>query len=337
MILVSGGSGLVGSHLLYRLVENGHNIRAIYRSEKRLAHVKDVFALYTSDPDTIFNKVDWFEADINDIPRLTEAFEGITQVYHSAAYISFDPAHFNTLKKINIEGTANIVNLAIAKKVSKLCYVSSIAALGETTDDELITERTYWNSEADNSVYAISKYGAEMEVWRGTQEGLDAVIVNPSVIIGTGARGSGSGSIVRMAAKGSKYYTPGGISIVDVRDVVSAMYSLMESDVKNEQFILSGSNMLLKEFFEKTATVFNVSPPSKSISKSKLKILRLADWFSSKVFGSRRRLFRTTINSIYTVNYYDGSKIEDHIAFQYTPVADTLSWAAENFRKKTTG
>jgi len=268
MILVTGGTGLVGSHLLYRLLRRGEDVRAVYRSEKSLSQVKDIFSLYTDDPQKLFDMVEWFRADLNDIPVLKDAFADIKQVYHSAAYISFDPGHFNKLKKINVEGTANMVNLSLKAGVEKFCFVSSIAAIGKTVDGSLINEEIYWDPEEDNSVYAISKYGAEMEVWRGTQEGLNAVIVNPAVILGTGARGSGSGSIIRMAAKGAKFYTPGGIALVDVRDVVEAMLQLMDSDIENERFILAGTNIYQKEFFEK--------PPRCSMSIRRKKLFQSA-------------------------------------------------------------
>ena len=333
MILVTGGTGLVGSHLLVNLIERGEKVRAIYRSQHRLEAVKDIFKLYVENPDSIYDQIEWVTADVNDLPSLEVAFKGISQVYHSAAYISFDPKHFYKLKKVNIKGTANMVNVSLAHGIDKFCFVSSIAALGETTDGSLINEEIFWDPEAENNVYAMSKYGAEMEVWRGTQEGLKAVIVNPAVIVGTGARGSGSGSFIRMASKGSKYYTPGGLAIVDVRDVVDAMIGLMQSDISNQQYILAGKNMLQREFFEKTAKRFGVAPPLKAISKSKVNIARVFDWLSSKLFGTRRRLFKAMVKSLFTINYYDGSKIERAINFKYRTLEETLDWAVNNFRK----
>ena len=240
MILVTGGTGLVGSHLLYFLLKENANVRAIHRKNSNIKAVKKVFALYTAEVDSLFNKIEWVEANITDIPALTLAFENIIKVYHCAAFISFDPSKYKVLKKANVEGTANIVNLCLASNIEKLCYVSSVATLGSNLKDQLISEETPWNPDAKNSVYGITKYGAEMEIWRGTQEGLDAVIVNPGLILGTSPDGGGSSIIISLGASGIPFYPSGAMGIVDVQDVVKTMILLMNSEVKNEQFILVG-------------------------------------------------------------------------------------------------
>ncbi|MCB0464194.1 MAG: NAD-dependent epimerase/dehydratase family protein, partial [Aequorivita sp.] len=196
MILVTGGTGLVGSHLLFFLLKKNERVRAIHRKSSDIQSVKKVFALYTPEVESLFNKIEWIEADITDIPALKEVFMGIKKVYHCAAFISFNPSKYKVLKKANVEGTANIVNLCLANNIEKLCYVSSVATLGSNLKDQLISEETSWNPDEKNSVYAITKYGAEMEVWRGTQEGLDAVIVNPGLILGTSPDNGGSSIII---------------------------------------------------------------------------------------------------------------------------------------------
>lgn len=337
MILVTGGTGLVGSHLLYNLISKGYQVRALHRKDSRLDQVRQVFALYTRDTDALFGRIQWFESGINDLPRLQLAMQGITRVYHCAAWISFDPSHFRKLKKINVEGTANMVNLSLEHKVQKFCFVSSIASLGATSSGKLITEETHWNPEEENSVYAISKYAAEMEVWRGTQEGLKAVIVNPSVILGSGLRGTGSGSLVRIAQKGLRYYTPGGISVVDVRDVVTAMTMLMESDIENRRFILAGENIRNKDLFKKLCGVFGSAKPEKPIALWKLSGLRLLDWLSNQLFGTRRRLFRSTVRSMYATAFYDGTHIEEVIPFTYTSIDDTIKWIGKTAKISVVG
>ncbi|MBT8261360.1 MAG: NAD-dependent epimerase/dehydratase family protein [Bacteroidia bacterium] len=333
MVLVTGGTGLVGSHLLYFLLKKGIDVRAIHRKSSKLEAVRRVFSYYTKDADSLFDKIEWMEANITDIPALEDAFHGVTHVYHSAAYISFHPKHFRKLKKANIDGTANIVNLSLAHKVQKLCHVSSIATLGSTIDGSLISESTPWNPEEDNNVYAITKYGSEMEVWRGTQEGLDSVIINPGVIMGSGHWHSGSGAIVKMVAKGTKYYTEGGVSIVDVRDVVHAMIKLMDSDIINERFVLAGENITYKVLLSQLANSLGVSAPKKSISKWKLDGLRKLDWLSSKLSGSRRRLLKSTVDSMYKKSYYDGSKISKFVDFTYTNSEETLRRVGKNYLK----
>lgn len=333
MVLVTGGTGLVGSHLLYFLLKKGATVRAIHRKSSKLESVREVFEYYTDHPDSLYNAIEWMEADVTDVPALTNAFEGVSQVYHAAAYISFNPKHFQKLKKANIEGTANIVNLCISHNISKLCHVSSIATLGRTSDGSLIDEQVAWNPEEDNSVYAITKFGAEMEVWRGTQEGVDAVIVNPAVIMGSGYWHSGSGSIVKMVAKGTKYYTTGGVAIVDVRDVVRSMITLMESDIRNEQFVLAAENLSYNELLEKLATHLKVKPPHKSIPKWKLDLARKLDWLHAKLTGGRRRLLKATVNSMYKESYFDGGKITRSLDFKYTPADETLKRVGANYPK----
>ncbi len=333
MVLVTGGTGLVGSHLLYFLLKKGFSVRATHRKNSRLETVRRVFSYYTNDVDALFNRIEWIEANITDVPALNDAFKGVTHVYHSAAYISFHPKHFDKLKKANIEGTANVVNLSLSHNIKKLCHVSSIATLGSTDDGTLISEETPWNAEEDNSVYAITKYGAEMEVWRGTQEGLDAVIVNPAVIMGSGHWHSASGAIVKRVAKGTKYYTSGGVAIVDVQDVVRAMIQLMLSDIINEQFILAGENMSYKDLISHLAVSLGVSSPNRFVPKWKLDVLRKLDWLSSKITGNRRRLLRSTVNSMYKQAYFDGSKISKCIDFKYTTGDETLRRVGENYRK----
>ena len=197
MILVTGGTGLVGSHLLYELTLKNEFVRAIYRNEKKLSVVKKIFSYYTKTPDLLFNKIQWIQADLLDVTLLIEAFKDVRWVYHCAAFVSLEPNKYLKLRKTNIEGTANIVNLCLSNGIEKLCYVSSVAALGKPLNNLEIDENSLWNPEAPNSLYGITKYGAEMEVWRGTQEGLNAVIVNPGVILGPGIWNDGSGQIFK--------------------------------------------------------------------------------------------------------------------------------------------
>ncbi|MDX1318046.1 MAG: NAD-dependent epimerase/dehydratase family protein, partial [Xanthomarina gelatinilytica] len=289
MILVTGGTGLVGSHLLYQLTTNNNPVRAIYRNKNKLALTKKIFSYYSENPDILFNKIDWVEADLLDIPLLTEAFKGITHVYHAAAFVSFEPDKYHLLRKTNIEGTANIVNLSIANKIEKLCYVSSVATIGSATSKDTLNELTLWNPEADNSVYSITKYGAEMEVWRGTQEGLDAVIVNPGVIIGPGIWNYGSGNIFKKVYNGLPFYTKGVTGYVGIEDVVLPMMKLMESPIKNERFILVSENWPYKQFIDKIATSLNVKAPSKKASSLLLQMGWRLDWLKHKLTGKRRR------------------------------------------------
>jgi len=223
MILVTGGTGLLGTHLLYKLVTQGKVVRAIYRDASKFEKVKKVFSYYSENPKDIFEKIDWIQADINDVPALEVAFQKVTHVYHCAADLSFNPKNYKQSKEVNVIGTANIVNLCLSNEVVKLCHVSSIATLGEELQKQ-ITEETRWNPENNRqNIYAITKYDAELEVWRGTQEGLDVVVVQPGVIIGPGFWNSGTGEIFTKVSNGFNYYTSGTVGVVDVNDVVKSM------------------------------------------------------------------------------------------------------------------
>ena len=327
MILVTGGTGLVGSHLLFKLVNNNTSVRAIYRRAHKLKSVKKVFSYYTDDVDTLYNKIDWVEANINDVPSLEPAFVGITHVYHCAAFISFEPDKYRELRKINISGTANIVNLCVSNTIKKLCYISSIAAIGsEPHEDTLVTEQTEWNPEDDNSVYAITKYGAEMEVWRGTQEGVDAVIVNPGIILGPGFwKGGGSGSLFKQIHKGLKFYPKGTSAYVDVWNVVDCMTELMNSALKNERYILTAENVSFKIFQTKVAKALHVNTPRKEASSFLLSAAWRLDWLTHKLFGKRRKLSKQMAKSMSSKTVFDNSKLKKDLNFNFNSIDDSIT------------
>ena len=333
MILVTGSTGLVGSHLLFKLISDNKKVRAIYRREKTLKRVKHVFSYYSDDAEALFNKIEWIQADINDIPKLQMAFKDVTYVYHCAAFVSFEPDKYKELRKTNIEGTANIVNLSISHQIKKLCYVSSIATIGHHSNPEtLIDEQTEWNSEGDNSIYGITKYGAELEVWRGTQEGLDAVIVNPGIILGPGYWNSGgSGSIFKRIYKGMTYYTTGVTGYVDVWDVVEVMKRLTESDIKNEGYILVSENMNFKNFIQKTAEALQVEAPTKEAKSWLLSVAWRLDWLNSKLFGKRRSLTKQTAKSLQNLKRYDNSKIKTALSFEFKPIEKVIEVVSQRY------
>lgn len=333
MILVTGGTGLVGSHLLFKLLETNATVKAIYRREEKLALVKKVFSYYTDDVTSYYQRIEWIEADINDVPALEEAFKNVDYVYHCAAFVSFEPDKYPQLRKINIIGTANVVNLCISHHIKKLCYVSSIATVGHHQNPEqLITEETYWNQDEDNSIYAITKYGAEIEVWRGTQEGVDAVILNPGIIIGPGFWNSGgSSSLIKKVYQGMPYYTTGVTAYVDVDDVVKAMLLLMESEIKNERFIVISENLSFKEFLQQTALALNVKPPSKKASNTMLALGWRLDWLHRLFTGRRRRLSKQMTKSARSITAYDASKLKNALNFEFKPMQKSIKETAKRY------
>jgi dihydroflavonol-4-reductase len=334
MILVTGGTGLVGSHLLYFLLKDGQTVRAIRRKSSDLSAVEKVFSFYSETSEggeNLFRKIEWMDADITEIPSLSDAFIGITHVYHAAAFISFKSKDYAKLKKTNIEGTANVVNLCLLNNIQKLIHVSSTAALGKEDNGVLISEKTQWNPENENSMYSISKYGAEMEVWRATQEGLDAVIVQPGVIIGSGHGNSGSGAIFNSVAKGIPFYTLGGIGIVDVKDVVKAMILLMHNQVANESFVLVGKNIYFKELLSEIALNLDRKPPIKKAPKWVLMLFSKFDWLFALLPRKSQKLTKSIVRSLYNISFYDNSKIVNELNFSFTDYKDTLARVSKSY------
>lgn len=333
MILVTGGTGLVGSHLLFKLVSEGEKVRAIYRRAHKLGLVKNVFGYFSDNADALFNAIEWIEADITDVPALALAYKDITSVYHCAALVSFEPDKYNILRKINIEGTANVVNLCLTNKVKKLCYVSSVAALGSPKSNEnIIDETAQWNKELDHSVYAITKYGAEIEVWRGVQEGLNAVMVNPGIILGAGFwHGGGSGSLFKQVNKGMRYYTKGGSGFVDIWDVVNAMHLLMKSNITNEKYVLVSENLSFQTFFTMLANHLNVTPPKKEAKPWMLAVAWRLDWLNYKLFGKRRRLSKHMAQSALRDTKFSNAKIKNDFNFEFKPIKNSVSEVAARF------
>ncbi|WP_340199723.1 NAD-dependent epimerase/dehydratase family protein [Ascidiimonas sp. W6] len=331
MILVTGGTGLVGSHLLYKLIASGDKVRAIHRKGSMLEKVQEVFGFFTDEPSALFDQIEWVEADITNIPQLEKAFEGITRVYHSAALISFDSADSEAMRKINIEGTANVVNLCILKHVEKLCFVSSIASLGNAQSNGFITEESNWNAEGDNNDYAISKYGAEMEVWRGTREGVPAVIINPGVILGAGFPHQGSGKLFSMAHKGMLFYTEGKTGFVDVEDVANIMQMLMESDLKNEIYILIAKNVSFKEMMTTIAKSMGKKPPQKKAEKWILELMWRLDWILNKIVGRKRVITKTSVKAALKNSVYANDKITKALSYQFKPLDETIKNVVNRF------
>ncbi|KFF20242.1 NAD-dependent epimerase/dehydratase family protein [Flavobacterium hydatis] len=313
MVLVTGGTGLVGAHLLLHLIKNGDNVRAIYRNANKIERTKSVFDLYKKSH--LFESIQWIEADILDVPSLETAFVDIDYVYHCAALISFNPKDEDLVRKTNIEGTANIVNFCIAKQIKKLCFVSSIAALGDLAAHEtIITEETEWNPEKPHSDYAISKYGAEMEVWRSWQEGLDVVIINPGVILGPIPKSKndeqGSAELYTKVANGLPFYTLGSTGFVAVDDVVRIAVTLMKSDIKNERFTLIADNVVFQDVLNTIADALKVKRPTIHASPLFMKIIWRIDWFLSTFFFKKRQITKATAKSSYTKDLYSNEKIK---------------------------
>lgn len=330
MNLVTGGTGLVGAHLLFHLLQNGEKVRALFRSEKSIQKTKNLFnQLNRGD---LFHKIEWISGNVNDIASLEKAFENVKHVYHCAALISFDSVEEENLRKINIEGTANMVNCALAFGVKKFCYVSSIAALGDLKGSEtVITEETEWNPEKPHSDYALSKFGAEMEIWRAEQEGLNCIIVNPGVILGSGFWDSGSGEIFMKVKKGIPFYTKGSSGFVAVEDVVEVMHQLMKSDISGERFTLISENIVFKDLIFWIAEGINIKKPSVYAKPWMTSIAWRLDWIFSILFFQKRRFSRATAKSLHTTVLYSNEKIRQQLNFEFQPMKEVVKKVTSDF------
>ena len=246
------------------------------------------------------------------------AFIDVTYVYHCAALVSFNPKDEDKLYQNNIVGTANVVNLCLSTNVKKLSYVSSIAALGNGTEHNLIVnEETERNNEAVRSDYSISKFGAEMEVWRGFQEGLDVVIVNPGVIFGNGFPKEGSSLFIQNIKDGQSFYTLGKLGIVAVEDVVKAMMTLMKSTISGERFILVAEDITYKELFDRIANNLQIKKPKYLVKKWQMQIASVLEYIFATLFLRNRMLTKSTINSLFNLEVHDTSKIKKAIEFKF--------------------
>jgi dihydroflavonol-4-reductase len=321
MILVTGATGLVGSHLLQALLNKGEKVRALYRS------------VIPQIPGS--EKIDWFKGDILDVLSLEEAMQDVQQVYHCAAIVSFHPSQRKHLHHVNIEGTANVVNASLDAGISKMVFMSSVAALGRIREDVMIDENMNWTPETSNSEYGKSKYMAEMEVWRGIGEGLNAVIVNPVIILGAGDWSSGSTAIFKSAYDEFPWYTEGMSGFVDVQDVVKAMTALMESDINAQRFIISGANLPYRSVFTMIAQAFGKKPPYKKVTAWMAAIVWRLEAIKSKFTGKSPLLTKETAKTARAKVRFNNEKLLQVIpGFQYTSMEESIQRICRELKMK---
>jgi dihydroflavonol-4-reductase len=323
MILVTGGTGLLGSHLLFDLVNSGKQVRAIRRRNGREAQVKKVFSYYSADPDELFSRIEWFDADLMDFGAMEDALSGVKEVFHAGAVVSFYPMDHKAMLKVNVEGTANLVNLCLDAGVGKFCYVSSVAVLGRAEHTGLSDEETHWVPSRKNSVYSKSKYGAEREIWRGMEEGLNAVIVNPSVIMGPGYWQDNSG-LFRLVYEGLKYYTRGINGYVDARDVARAMIRLMDGNIFGERFIVSADNLTYQEFFALVAKHMDKPAPSVNVPPALTGIAWRVEAVRSFLTRAKPEVTREMAITTSQVYEYTSEKIRKRLGFEFIPVEESI-------------
>jgi dihydroflavonol-4-reductase len=312
MILVTGGAGLVGKELITQLLQTGKQVRAIY-NKTMLADFKH-------------GDLQQMQCDILDVLGLEEAMKGVDQVYHCAAIVTFNSKRKQEMFKINIEGTANVVNAALDAGIKKMVYVSSVAALGRIREDGPINETMNWTEETSNSAYGQSKYLAEMQVWRGIGEGLDAVMVNPVIILGAGDWNSGSSQIFKTAYEEFPWYTDGSTGFVDVRDVVKVMIELMNSAITAERFIISAENRTYANVFNLIAKAFGKKPPHKKVTPLLAKIVWRLEAIKNFFTGKEPLLTRETSATAMTKATFDNRKLKIFLpGFTYRKIEDSIA------------
>jgi len=294
MILVTGGTGLLGMHVIIDLFKRGDDIRVLSRQSEWPKHCMDVLKYYTIPEDAFLTKVNLIMGDITDITALKEAMKGVKTVFHCAALVSFKKSDYHKLMLINIEGTANVVNAALDADIEKLCYVSSTAAISKKANELIVVEDGNWVRDHMASNYAKSKFMAEREVWRGQEEGLNTVIVNPCVIFGPGNWDFGSGTIFKNGYQGISYFTSGGNAFVDARDVSKVMLDLTFSDTSNARFLVTGENLSFQEMLGYINAAFGHEPPKKAASKWMTRLARRFEAARCFFTGSEPRLTRET-------------------------------------------
>ena len=324
MILVTGGSGLVGSHLIKNLIAQGHHLKAIYRNQNTI-------------PSELLNhkNITWVQADLLDVPALEDAFEGVTKVYHAAATVSFAPKNKATMYAINVKGTANIVNVSLYKNITKLIHVSSVAALGRIRPNELINETMYWAEDTSNSVYGHTKYLGEMEVWRGIEEGLCAAIINPSIILGFCNWNTGSGSIFKNVYNNFKWYSTGSSGFVLVNDVVNSMVSLMNSNIDNQRYIISGINCTYQNTLNLIANGFGKNNPTKKVTPFLAAIVWRLEKLKAFFTGAEPLITKETAATALTNIAYDNSKsIKEIPNFNYSNFEEGVTKICKEFIEK---
>lgn len=332
MILVTGGTGMVGAHLLYQLARKGESVRAIYRTEKSLEKTKKIFGYFTDNVDSLFFKIDWVKADITDVPSLEEVFPLVEKVYHVAAFVSFDEKYAKVMREVNIEGTANIVNLSIAFGVKKMCYVSSIAAIAKSVNKPLVDEEDDFNLETNNYSYAITKYGAEMEVWRAAQEGLNVLIVNPGVILGPGLWKENSGVLFTMIYNGNPIYTDGVSGFVGVDDVVSVLIKGMESDIVNERFIVTAENVNFKDVLFAIADSLGKRRPKIKLTSFMAEIGWRLSYVKSILTGGINTFAKHTAKSANNKSYYNSDKVQELLDFKFQKIDTVIKTISEKYK-----
>ncbi len=330
--LVTGATGLLGSHLLMALLREGYRVKAVYRSLQKIEAVRSLFASGNPEADSLFDRVEWVQSDLTRFGALPALCRGVDRIFHVAGMVSFLPGQRESLFLHNAEVTSELAKAALQSGVGQFCYVSSVATI-DSPPGVTATESMGWDSARYHSDYAESKHAAEVAVWKAAADGLKVLVVNPSVVLGPGFWDSGSGSFFPTIYKGLPAYPPGGTSVVDVRDVAEAMIALSRADCFGRRFILSGANVLYKELFRAIALSLGVSPPAFALRPWMANLGIAAANGYTWLTGRALKISPDIIRSSFRISSYDGSAVTTAVSLRYTPLHDTLAHIAACYLK----
>lgn len=331
MTFVTGATGFIGAHLLFHLISEGYDVLALKRPSSNLEYVKRVFEYYTSDYEKLFGKIEWIDGDIMDYDALFEATQHADEVYHGAAMVSFDPADKYKMLNTNIRGTANVVNASLENGVQKLAFISSVAALDPSREDQVITEEFFGNFPQRYSSYAESKFKSELEIWRGVEEGLNVVVVNPSIVLGPCIPPEGPGSFFRVIRKGIGFYPTGMTGFVDVRDVCGILVKLMQRNYFNERFIVSEENHTYKELFQLIAEAFQTKVPRRELKPFITDMAWKLEFIRSKLFFGRPRLTKELHQSAHKRVRFSNEKIKQTLNHSFISLDQCITDTVNSF------
>lgn len=322
-VLITGGTGFLGAYTIKELIQQGFAVRALRRSTPLPFFI----------PAAILEQVEWVEGDILDVVSLEEAMEGIDTVIHAAAKVSFDPKERKELFHINIEGTANMVNIALEKNVRRFVHISSVAALGRTANGDTVTEEKKWQESKLNTHYAISKYYAEREVWRGMGEGLNVVVLNPGTILGYGDWNSSSCAIFKNSYREFPWYTTGVNGFVDVEDVAKVAVLLMQQEISAERFIVSADNWSFRQLLNTIAEGFHKKLPDREASPFMGEVAWRMERLKSLFSGKKPLLTRQSARVAQSKTYFQHNKLLKALpGFSFTPLAQSIERACEQYQ-----
>jgi nucleoside-diphosphate-sugar epimerase len=331
MNLITGATGIVGAHVALRLLQQNKPVVAIKRQASDVFKTKKLFSYYTPQADQLFQQIKWVDADICDIYSLLDALQGIETVYHCAGFVSFNGKDNKQMHRINSEGTANIVNACLEKNIKALCHVSSIATLQNPDIKTNIDESVYWKSSPSASDYAISKYNGEREVWRGSEEGLNVVIVNPGIILSPGFYTQSSGKLIQSCYTGNPFYTIGSSATVDAKDVAECMVRLTEAQQFNQRFVLVENNYSFKEILSSIHLAFGKKAPSVEAGKVTLTLGRMIDAIRSKLSGKEQLITKETVIAGLDQNSYSNARIKKTLDYRFTPLNETVRFICQSY------